>query len=140
MKTRQNPKGFIEIKNSNFGPKNLHFWQKLYQFYLDINEQKYLNFLLKYFRKIAGKIIINFLNGKIIFKNFNILQEFAPFWHKLETRRKPETRKFKTQTRLSKWAIKSDPNPTVQNPSPPDPDYSKPGLKHLLNEETLFMS
>ena len=44
MKTRQNPKGFIKIKNRNFGQKKPTFWQKLYQFYLDINEQKYFNF------------------------------------------------------------------------------------------------
>ena len=25
VKTRQNPRGFVGIENSNFGPKNLHF-------------------------------------------------------------------------------------------------------------------
>ena len=46
---------------------------------------------------------------------FDILQEFAHFWHKFETRHKPETQQCKTQTRLSKLAK-----------TPPDPDCPKP--------------
>ena len=62
-------------------------------------------------------------NCDIFFQNYIFFQKFATFWHKLETRQKPETRQYKTRTRLSKLAKTR----LSQNPSPPDPDYSKPG-------------
>ena len=57
---------------------------------------------------------------KFFFKIFNILQEFAPFLPKLETRRKPETRQCKTRTRLSKLA-KTRPDPDCPKPEPARP-------------------
>ena len=83
-------------------------------------------------------------NCDIFFQNYIFFQKFATFWHKLETRQKPETRQCKTRTRFSKSAkTRTRPEPDKAKPEPIRTRYIETRCittsKHMWNGQLNYV-